>query len=131
MDECKNRAPGSLEWKDGEGEREGFRNRWSSLSLSYRMTFQTDESHWEGWQARQPEIDALKAEIFTLSNALRNTTIAWDAALRQKSTLKAENEKLRKDSERYQYLRNKAVTSFVWDWESECGVLKDAKTAPP
>jgi hypothetical protein len=106
MDECKNRAAGSLEWKEGEGERERF-EKWKVKQNPHGYT--SGHPWWfesglqKAYGARQPEIDALKAE----------------------------NEKLRKDSERYQYLRNKAVTSFVWDWESECGVLKDAKTAPP
>lgn len=32
-------------------EREKFEKWWSSLPLSYRMSFQTNEYHWLGWQA--------------------------------------------------------------------------------
>jgi glutathione S-transferase len=84
MDECKNRAPGSLEWKDGDGEQmvdeEAIDAAWNTLkpklgpknwtvgeSFTYRGFFS-----W-GWEARkqyiQPEIDALKSENEKLRKA--------------------------------------------------------------
>jgi hypothetical protein len=65
MDGCKNRAPGSLEWKEGEGEREGF-EKWyvdNAFDLGKDPIGSRDCSlQWKSYQSRQPEIDALKAE---------------------------------------------------------------------
>ena len=64
---------------------------------------------WKGWQARQPEIDALKAEVAhwkaNHNNMVNRSRVLIDRtdlplervkAFEQLETLKAENEKLRK-----------------------------------
>jgi|GEM_PF-2104267 len=112
MDECKNRAAGSLEWKEGEGDQKGDEEAidaaWLTLkpklgpknwTVSESFTFRGFFS-W-GWEARkqyiQPEIDALKAEIWLCHGTLesRNGNIA--SILEASRSLKAENEKLRND----------------------------------
>jgi len=136
MDECKNRAPGSLEWKE-EGERENF-ERWGA-SLPAGLDFEIEAEGkfykdyvtcmaWEAWQARQPEIDALNREIGTLKANLSLSTYSKDLAWarvtmlrRDVAELKAENEELWKDAERYRWLReNKRVSLLVTFFGTGC-----------
>jgi hypothetical protein len=109
MDECKNRAPGSLEWKDAMTNRNDF-EKWA-VSSGYDVEIvegsynaaDTDAAC-EGYQSRQPEIDALKGN---------NTKLAFSygAALLQCGQLEAENEKLRKAAERFINFFQDGVTS--------------------
>lgn len=59
----------------------------------------------EGYQLRQSEIDALKKE--------RNAWIEkWHETAIENAALKAENERLREDAERYRYLRDRDLTTI-------------------
>lgn len=73
---------------------------------------------WWAWEARQPEIDALGV-VLTIANNHYMESVS------ELGLLKAENERVRKDAERYRYLRDRAVTSFMRRWESESGPVKN------
>jgi hypothetical protein len=70
MDECKNRAPGSLEWKGGDKPiikwEDAYRAWTDTHDLSVRRRMRQNmafvKTFERGWDMRQPEIDALKAE---------------------------------------------------------------------
>jgi hypothetical protein len=99
MEECKNRDKRALEWNETKPmtERDKF-EKWASKNHPGEW----NEDMWIGWQAalsaNQPEIDALKIE-------LAETLTKYASTLDGIIALKAENEKLRKDAERYRWLR--------------------------
>ena len=61
-----------------------------------------DEAYMSGYMAGQ---NKKQAEIAALKQKLEMAEKAHEIAIRQRDNLKAENERLRKDAERYQYLR--------------------------
>ena len=93
MDECKNRAAGSLDWKDGEQEM--FEKSAGILGFDIlkdafgNYVFPGTEAAWVYHQTIQPEIDAL---IHDNGNMLKAIT-EYD---KENVALKAENEALRK-----------------------------------
>jgi bisphosphoglycerate-dependent phosphoglycerate mutase len=142
MDECKNRAAGSLEWKDGEGEREGF-EKWAKRdgydtkkdSLGEYTSIHTHITY-ESYQSRQPEIDALKEEVSLCHGTLESRERNIESVLAESARLKAENEKLRKAAERFINFFQDGVTSepsifeimeFLQEHEDS---LRAAMTAP-
>jgi hypothetical protein len=100
MDECKNRAPGSLEWEETDShsvdDNEGCKTAWFILKPELAPTNWTvGESatyygffSW-GYQSRQPEIDALKEGVRLACAAQANVSVIAEI-----DALKAENEKL-------------------------------------
>jgi hypothetical protein len=121
MDECKNRAAGSLEWKDGEvgppRKRENFEKfnkfmndtfprasliekaiaecTWDKLQNEIDAIKSLNRNYSRLIDDQSSEIDALKAEIWLCHGTLesRNGNIA--SILEASRSLKAENEKLR------------------------------------
>lgn len=75
-----------------------------------------------GWQARQPEIDALQAEVMRLRES--GIKIIQDHTERTKEAiaLQTEVERLRKDAERYQCLRSRVSNPYVAE-TTEFGVM--------
>lgn len=80
MQECKNRAPGSLEWKDEEGERKGF-EKWADDE--YTLYKYSDGSYCSpvtraalhGYQSRQPEIDMFQ-QLLNWENRTNDLLVA-------------------------------------------------------
>jgi len=121
MDECTNRAPGSLEWKDGEGQLDAWNNwvaQFDTTGDQY-LDMGSDQYFFAGYESRQPEIDALKAELTYMRSESEHAALSDDNAalkaevglchgtlesrerniesiLAESLRLKAENEKLRK-----------------------------------
>ena len=58
----------------------------------------------EGWNMRQPEIDALNDKINTLLESAFNSSLTVGNLERENYRLKAENERLRKDAERLDWM---------------------------
>jgi len=125
MDDCRNRAPGPLEWKDSEGEQmvdeEAIDAAWNTLkpklcpknwTVSESFTFRGFFS-W-GWEARkqyiQPEIDALKAENEAFRRQVDTMSATCVILNGRMGDMKAENEKLRKAAE-------ELLATLSADWE--------------
>jgi uncharacterized coiled-coil DUF342 family protein len=137
MDECKNRAKGSLEWKDGEFDREKL-DKWYTNFLT---TSQRAPTLIDTYQVRQPEIDALNAEVAhwkaNHDNMVNRSRVLIDRpdlplervkAFEQLETLKAENEKLRKAAEEAHALLVE-IDKQVTLTESACEVMDDLRAA--
>jgi len=93
MDECKNRAPGSLEWKE-EGERPRKRENFEKFNKFMNDTFPRASLIEKAiaeyiWDKQQNEIDAIKSLNRNYSKLIGDQSNEIDA-------IKAENEKLRK-----------------------------------
>jgi hypothetical protein len=79
MDECKNRAPGALEWKEEGSEREKFEKSAGILGFDIlkdafgNYVFPGTEAAWVYHQDIRSEIDALKAENKKLRKAIPRT----------------------------------------------------------
>src|SRR6185437_6641242 len=95
MDECKNRAPGSLEWEDGGSERERF-EKWRESEGDARFGIESD---WEVWQGRQPESDVLNVKLESMIQAKNKLAIEVNKQDSEIVALQAENEKLREEAE--------------------------------
>ena len=124
MDECKNRDKRALEWKETDShsvdENDGCEAAWNILkpqlapnnwTVSESSTYYGFFS-W-GWQECQSEIDALKQRLdsmISLKDSLARTVNDDDIEI---DALKAENEKLRKDAERYLWLRENRMVSLL------------------
>jgi hypothetical protein len=99
MQECKDRDPRPLEWKDGEGDLLNSFEKWAkSEGLDIRMDAYDDfmsektTSALSGWNARYSEIDALKAEnerlrqvaseaIAAIGSAIDGRDVCFDAVI--------------------------------------------------
>lgn len=104
MQECADRDPRPLEWKDGEGEREGF-EKWEdayrtwtdthdpSVRRRMRQDMAFVKTFERGWEMRQSEIDALKAENERLRNKAASSQLRFDTGL---SAFAERNWKLKK-----------------------------------
>jgi len=105
MDECKNRAPGSLEWKEEEAsmdETEKIQFEKVMGDLSMPDDTGPDYDAWlfhKSYQSRQPEIDALKFDRKVLRSLYSNASREIERLRVEADALKAENEKLRKGAE--------------------------------
>jgi len=149
MDECKNRAAGSLEWK--EGERERF-EKWASnhgLSIELRSNGHYERvatlAAWDAWNARQPEIDALKAENEAFRRQIDTMSATCMILNGRMGDMKAENENLRKAlRELYQSDKDlhdapdevpkylyEAMLRTHYDKHAEAGKLLDAAMTAP
>lgn len=99
---------------------------------------------WETWQARQPEIDALREKCEELALSCSLVAITAHNAQKENASLKAENERLRKDAERFRWLcedhddketrerRNRILDCFsVHSYSASCmdidAAMKEAK----
>lgn len=139
MQECTDRDPELLEWTgEVKTAREAFENWVSQFDTEGNtyMDMGVDEFFGAGYQSRQPEIDALKADLIVKLRLCVNLGETVDA-------LKAENEKLRKDAERFRWLcedhndakvrqkRNRILDCFsVHSYSASCLDIDAAMTAP-
>jgi hypothetical protein len=148
MDECTNRAAGSLEWKDGGGAREEF-EKWKVKQNPHGYTgghpWWFESGLQKAYDARQPEIDAIKAEVShwkaNHANMVNRSRVLIDRtdlplervkAFEQLETLKAENEKLRKAAREVINLTStiRGKGCGILALEAAVGYLSDAMTAP-
>lgn len=100
------------------GTREDFRKWWKASGIEFASIFETGAAE-KGWNARQPEIDALKEELAIRCNSESrawakldkltedafNNSIERTNLQRENKALKAKNERLRADAERYRWLK--------------------------
>jgi len=88
-------------------------------SIYNSHTMEDIHQAWVTWQARQPEIDALKDSLHRAINDARNfckiSLNNWSEIQR----LKAENERLRADAERYKWLRRNTGAIVLHNGEGE------------
>ena len=74
------------------GNREEF-NKWY---WSHNWNLPKKEAHWECWQARQPEIDALKERHSLCELALDSRDGNINTLIKESAALKAEVDRLKK-----------------------------------
>jgi len=115
MDECKNRAPGSLEWEDGGSERERF-EKWRESEGYARFGIESD---WEIWQGRQPEIDVLNVKLESMIQAKNKLAIEVNKQDSEIVALQAENEKLREEAEQVCKAAEALQSAVNKLWEAE------------
>jgi hypothetical protein len=117
MEECKNRAPGSLEWNTveeivnsmSERERIEFNEAIADMPNSTDSNYEAWLFH-KAWQAalsaNQPEIDAPIHDNARMYESLAAETNSWTEMAAELEAANAENEKLRKDAERLNFIEN-------------------------